>query len=289
MQTLLRTLTLTLLLLVAAALSTSAQAQSTGAPEWFPEGDWTTEDDPVEVFVQPDGDSAFVYDAANGSYGRAKQDDGDWRYHCPGMVQGDFYTLSGTTDDLGALRVVVEDLVSEGRATGLAPGVFEKAECIRAFWAHLDTLLTHVPPGEVPGREKPGAYATCMSSVYNATLHVPEAAEWYGVAGPSVGDTIAVYSPDGTCVGSGPWTPEGATLAVAGTDSLAGTPDGLAAGEKMTLELYVADAKRAYPMTEVTWASCDTVSVGGQSTEICAEGAYERGAYYEVAAADLIL
>jgi hypothetical protein len=289
MQTLLRKPALTLLLLVAGAFLTSAQAQSTGSPEWLPDGEWTTEDDPVEVFVQPDGDSAFVYDAANGSYGRAKQDDGDWRFKCPGMEQGDFYTLSGTTDDLGALQTVVENLVSKGQTTAVAPGVFEKAECIRSFWAHLDTLLTSVPPTEVPGREKPQRYATCMSSVYNATLHVPEAAEWYGVAGPTPGDTIAVYSPDGTCVGSGPWTPEGATLAVAGTDSLAGTPDGLAAGERMTLELYLADAGRAYPMTEVTWASCDTVSASTQSTEICAEGAYERGAYYEVAAADLIL
>jgi len=289
--------TLTLTLLFAALISAAAgpvAAQSTGPPSWLPGEEWTTEDDPVEVWVRPNGDSAWVYAAPQleGNYGRAQvstESGSDWRYHCPGMTEGDFYTLSSTTEDLGALQTVVEDLVSEGQATGLAPGVFEKAECIRAFWAHLDTLLTSVPPGEVPGREKPQRYARCMSSVYNATLHVPEAAQWYGVAGPSVGDTIAVYSPDGTCVGSGPWTPEGATLAVAGTDSLAGTPDGLAAGERMTLELYVADAKRAYPMTEVTWASCDTVSVGEGATEICAEGGYERGAYYEVAAADLIL
>ena len=275
MRTLLRTLTLTLLL-VGGAFLTSAQAQSTGAPEWLPEGDWTTEDDPVEVFVQPDGDSAFVYDAANGSFGRAKQDDGDWRFKCPGMEQGDFYTLSGTTEDLGALQTVVEDLVSEGRATGLAPGVFEKAECIRAFWAHLDTLLTEkrpLPEGQAPT----WTYAKeCKSNMYNATVtSARDSLPISPVGYAEPGDTLAAYA-GGECVGHGAWTDEGVTFAVAGTDSL--TDFGYAEGERIRIEVQDTSREVAY-RTQATWVGCTEED----DPNLCGDGLYSDGSLHELA------
>lgn len=121
----------------------------------------------------------------------------------------------------------------------------------------------------------------CVSNVKNATVHVPSNAEPSLPGGAPVepGDTLAVYTAEGTCAGYGVWTDqEGATLAAAGSDSIAVSADGYASGEPLRFEVFDVSEGSAIDIgSTATFASCENVGV-----PVCGEGDYENGTFHRV-------
>lgn len=131
---------------------------------------------------------------------------------------------------------------------------------------------------------QPVRYAQeCVTNVENATVHVPARAApaLPGGAQPAMGDTLAVYTEDGTCAGYGAWSSEtGATLAAAGSDSIATSADGYAAGASLRFEVFDASANEAIELgPAAAYVSCDSLGV-----PICGTGTYQDGTFHEVAA-----
>lgn len=271
------------------AIPLFGQAQPIGADS-LTNGAIEQHSDPVEMWVAPKSDANavadtfWVHETSNGQFWRAHVDDSVRAIRSPGMVTGHYWTLDGIVNDLTAVQDVVDVLIENGETPALPPSVFEKMESIHAFWTSLDTLIS----GEgVPGREKPQTYATgCVSTVDNATIRVPPSTTFHGVHEPSVGDTVAVYAPEGACVGAQAWTPRGATMAAARqvVDQGDTLQQGLVPGDEMTVEVYLTETERAHTMTRVTWASCDTLQVAGATTELCEDGGgYHEDGYFQVA------
>lgn len=121
----------------------------------------------------------------------------------------------------------------------------------------------------------------CITNVDNATVHVPSAAAPTLPDGTPVaaGDTIAVYTADGTCAGYGVWTDgEGATLAAAGSDSIDVSPDGYASGASLQFEIFDVTKGTAVDVdSAAAFSSCSEVDV-----PVCAEGVYEPGTFHQV-------
>ena len=125
-------------------------------------------------------------------------------------------------------------------------------------------------------------YATeCVSNVDNATVHVPAGADPSLPGGTPVaaGDTLAVYTADGTCAGYGVWqSGSGVTLAAAGSDSIAVSEDGYASGASLQFEVFdVSEGTAVDVDSAAAFASCDSVGV-----PVCAEGVYEPGTFHQV-------
>jgi len=121
----------------------------------------------------------------------------------------------------------------------------------------------------------------CVENVENATVHVPADAAPSLPSGTPVepGDTIAVYTTEGTCAGYGAWTEgEGAVLAAAGADSLSTLDDGYTAGDSLKFEVFDVSEGQAIDVGKgATFAPCGDVEV-----PVCGEGAYEDGSYHQV-------
>ena len=120
----------------------------------------------------------------------------------------------------------------------------------------------------------------CISKVDNATVHVPaEADSLPGGTPVEAGDTLAVYTAQGTCAGYGVWDADkGATLAAAGSDSLDVSADGYSAEDSLKFEVFDVSKGSAVDVgSDVTFASCDSLGI-----PVCAEGAYEDGTFHQV-------
>lgn len=126
------------------------------------------------------------------------------------------------------------------------------------------------------------AYAEeCITNVDNATVHVPaEAAPSLPDGTPvETGDTLAVYTAQGTCAGYGVWTDaDGATFAAAGSNSIDASPDGYAPDDPLRFEVFDVSAGTAVDVgADVTLSSCGNVGV-----PVCAEGSYADGTFHRV-------
>ncbi|WP_103029004.1 T9SS type A sorting domain-containing protein [Salinibacter altiplanensis] len=120
----------------------------------------------------------------------------------------------------------------------------------------------------------------CVTNVDNATVHVPaEPAPSLPDGTPvAAGDTIAVYTDEGTCAGYGVWMDgEGATLAAAGSDSIDVSPDGYASGASLQFEVFDVSEETAVDLGPAAFAACEDVGVS-----VCAEGDYADGTYHTV-------
>ena len=158
------------------------------------------------------------------------------------------------------LRVLISSLVALAGAVVVAPVV---------------------APAAAAGQ--PFTYAQeCITSVHNATVHLPaNAAPTLPSGAPlAAGDTVAVYTADGTCAGYGVWKEgEGATLAAAGTDSIDASPDGYATGAALKFEVFDVSASRTVEVgAAASFVPCDEVDVS-----VCRTGTYEKGTFHEVA------
>ncbi len=155
---------------------------------------------------------------------------------------------------------------------------------VRVF---LPTLIALVGLSAVPSVSawaQPVRYAQeCVTNVENATVHVPARAApaLPGGAQLAGGDTLAVYTEDGTCAGYGVWSSEtGTTLAAAGSDSIAASPDGYAAGAALRFEAFDASANEAIGLgPAAAYVPCDSLGV-----PVCGTGTYQDGTFHEVAA-----
>ncbi len=126
------------------------------------------------------------------------------------------------------------------------------------------------------------AYAEeCITNVSNATVHLPaDAAPTLPDGTPvETGDTLAVYTEQGTCAGYGVWGEGGgATLAAAGSDSVEASEDGYSADDPLKFEIFdVSEGQETKVESGTTFAPCDTVGV-----PVCAEGAYGDGTFHQV-------
>jgi hypothetical protein len=135
-------------------------------------------------------------------------------------------------------------------------------------------------PGAASGQSF--AYAEeCITNVDNATVHVPaEAAPSLPDGTPvETGDTLAVYTAQGTCAGYGVWTDAGgATFAAAGSNSIDASPDGYAPDDSLQFEVFDVSAGTAVDVgADVTLSSCGNVGV-----PVCAEGSYADGTFHRV-------
>lgn len=239
--------------------------------------------DPVQLWVadssgeNPVPDTFYVHEATDGQYWRSKINDGDggYFYRCP--VQGQVFNLSSTQSAFSAFSSGTQTVVTEGTIPSL-PSVVKPAECIERFATTLDSLLS-----TVEGEPKSTTYADeCRTNVDNGTVHVPSTANFSGGEAPEPGDTLAVYEPDGNCVGNRVWTESGATLAAAMTNETIEDNwpewEGLSHGEPMIFEVYKSDENRVFRATP-TFASCDTLEI-----PICRdENQSEDGAFFELA------
>ena len=121
----------------------------------------------------------------------------------------------------------------------------------------------------------------CVTNVDNATVHVPAGADPSLPDGTPVaaGDTVAVYTAGGTCAGYGVWqSGSGATLAAAGSDSIAVSDDGYESGASLQFEVFdVSEGTAVDVDSAAVYASCDSVGV-----PVCAEGTYQPGTFHQV-------
>lgn len=120
----------------------------------------------------------------------------------------------------------------------------------------------------------------CISKVDNATVHVPAEADSLPGGTPiEAGDTLAVYTAQGTCAGYGVWEEgNGTTFAAAGSDSLDITDDGYSIEEALKFEVFdVSAGKETDIGSGATFAPCDSLGV-----PVCAEGRYEDGTFHQV-------
>lgn len=133
-----------------------------------------------------------------------------------------------------------------------------------------------------PAEAQTFSYAQeCVTNVDNATVHLPSSAAPPLPDGTPVesGDTLAVYTAQGTCAGYGVWEEEvGATLAAAGSDSISASDDGYPAGESLKFEVFDVSQEQATQIDSgISFASCGNVDV-----PICAEGDYDDGSFHQV-------
>jgi len=121
----------------------------------------------------------------------------------------------------------------------------------------------------------------CISSVNNATVHIPADANPSLPDGTPVeaGDTLAVYTEEGICAGYGVWEDgEGTTFATAGSDAVDISTDGYSRGEFLKFEVFDVSTGRAAEVgSGATFAPCDSTG-----SPICAEGKYAHGTLHEV-------
>lgn len=123
---------------------------------------------------------------------------------------------------------------------------------------------------------------SCISSVDNATIHVPADVDFSLPNDKQIetGDTLAVYTDEGICAGYGVWKEgEGLTFAAAGPDSLNTATDGYSPGEPLKFKVFDVSAENEVDLgSNATFASCDTVSV-----PVCGSGTYENDVFVQVA------
>lgn len=145
------------------------------------------------------------------------------------------------------------------------------------FGCEEDPTPAPPPDPEPPGREKTATYATeCRTDVDNATVYIPEGTEWSGLPRPEVGDTIALFAPDSSCVGFRAWDSTGAALAAANRSAVMGAP-GLDRGDPITFEVYIRAKDRAF-RSRPSFVSCLDTGV-----PVCEDSnAYRDGAFFEV-------
>lgn len=121
----------------------------------------------------------------------------------------------------------------------------------------------------------------CVTNVDNATVHLPADAAPSLPDGTPVesGDTLAVYTAQGTCAGHGVWEDGvGATFAAAGADSISVSDNGYPAGESLKFEVFdVSQGQATQIDSGISFASCGNVDV-----PICAEGDYDDGSFHQV-------
>jgi hypothetical protein len=152
----------------------------------------------------------------------------------------------------------------------------------RPFASVCAVLLAVGVLGPAAALGQPFIYAEeCITNVDNATVHVPATVDRALPGGTRVetGDTIAVYTADGTCAGYGVWTDgEGATLAAAGSDSIAVSDDGYESGASLQFEVFDESAGTAVDVgSAAAFSSCSGIDV-----PVCAEGVYEPGTFHQV-------
>lgn len=126
------------------------------------------------------------------------------------------------------------------------------------------------------------AYAEeCITNTSNATVHLPADAAPTLPDGTPVesGDTLAVYTEQGTCAGYGVWGETGgATLAAAGSDSVQVSEDGYSADDSLKFEVFdVSEGQETTVESGTAFAPCDSVGV-----PVCAEGSYGDGTFHQV-------
>lgn len=149
-------------------------------------------------------------------------------------------------------------------------------------WIFLLTLLGSALLPLFVRAQSPNYEETCSENVDNATLLFSESKTFSHPDGSPLapGDTLALRTDAGTCVGYAGWNDEadGVILAAAGPSTVHDVPGGYESGDPLSLEIYPETGETRQVGTHITYAACDTLSV-----EPCADdGLYENDVIFVV-------
>lgn len=144
-------------------------------------------------------------------------------------------------------------------------------------WILLLTLLGSALLPLCVRAQSPNYEDKCRENVDNATLLFAEGKTFSHPDGSPLapGDTLALRTDAGTCVGYAGWNDEktSVVLAAAGPSAVQDVPGGYETGDPLSLEIYAGrDRDVRHVGTHITYAACDTLAV-----EPCADdGLYEN-------------